>query len=54
LVIDPIRCVATDLDDAAQLEAYLAQTARLVQRATRADLVVPFHHVRIDTARGIR
>jgi len=44
-------CVATDLDDAAQLEAYLAQTARLVQRATRADLVVPFHHVRIDTAR---
>ena len=52
---DACGSIASRLQDArASTQVLLAQTARLVQRATRADLVVPFHHVRIDTARGIR
>lgn len=35
----------------AELDAYAEETAKLVQAATGADIVVPFHEVKMDTGR---
>ena len=43
---------ALDFDDERQVgDAYMEQTRALVEAATGAALVVPFHHVQIDTRR---
>lgn len=49
LLHSPTR-TSCEIHDAVQLSTYLEETVRLVQEETGAEVVVPFHHLKMDTA----